>query len=230
MYYKISAVLIVMAIAFGPGCSAPVKDNPAGPQDAAAGTFTDPRDGRTYKTITIGSQTWMAQNLNVGTRIDGDRSPADNGLIEKYAYDDLEARADTLGGLYLWPEAMAYDTVEGAPGICPPGWHLPSDAEWKTLELKLGMSADDANTVGWRGTDQGAQLLAGGTSGFEALFSGYRYNDGSFILAGAYTGFWTSTPFFPNIAWLRYLEAGNDGVNRYYLTTARGFCVRCVRD
>ena len=75
----------------------------------------------------------MAENLNVGTRISGSSNQTNNSIIEKYCYDDLEANCNTYGGLYQWDEAMQYSATEGVKGICPTGWHLPTDAEWTTL-------------------------------------------------------------------------------------------------
>jgi len=90
--------------------------------------FTDARDGKTYNTVLIGTQCWMRENLNIGTRIDGSQNQTDNGTIEKYCYDDLESNCDIYGGLYQWDEAMQYVTTQGVQGICPAGWHLPTDA------------------------------------------------------------------------------------------------------
>jgi len=93
-------------------------------------TLSDPRDGKNYATVQIGTQCWMAQNLNVGTRIDGTATQANNGTIEKYCYSDNDANCTTYGGLYQWDEMMQYTTTQGVQGICPTGWHLPVDAEW----------------------------------------------------------------------------------------------------
>ena len=80
----------------------------------------------------------MAENLNVGTRINGSGSQTNNSTIEKYCYDDNEANCTTYGGLYQWDESMQYSTMPGVQGICPTGWHLPTDAEWTTLTTYLG--------------------------------------------------------------------------------------------
>lgn len=75
----------------------------------------------------------LAQNLNVGTRINGLQEQTNNGIIKKYCYGDLDSNCNVYGGLYQWDEAMQYVTTEGVKGICPTGWHLPTDAEWCTL-------------------------------------------------------------------------------------------------
>ena len=84
-------------------------------------------EGKTYNTVLIGNQCWLKENLDVGTRINLNQSPTNNGIIEKYCYNDNPTNCDTYGGLYKWDEAMQYTTTEGAIGICPSGWHIPSD-------------------------------------------------------------------------------------------------------
>jgi len=91
-----------------------------------------------YSTVQIGSQVWMGENLNVGTRINGVKNQINNDTIEKYCYNDDENNCNVYGGIYLWDEMMQYSTVEGSQGICPTGWHLPSDSEWTVLTNYLG--------------------------------------------------------------------------------------------
>ncbi len=114
----------------------------------------------------------MAENLNVGTMILGTSNQTDNVITEKYCYNGDVNICATDGGLYRWHEMMQYSITEGAQGLCPAGWHIPTDDEWKTLEMELGMSSEQANLAGYRGTNQGAQLKEGGPSGFEALLAG----------------------------------------------------------
>ncbi|MCK4980234.1 MAG: hypothetical protein KAS62_07550, partial [Candidatus Delongbacteria bacterium] len=131
-------------------------------------TLFDPRNGQNYSTVQIGDQCWMAENLNIGTRIDGVDDPADNCIIEKYCYDNDNANCNTCGGLYSWDEMMQYDTTEGIQGICPPGWHIPTDDEWKILEgtvdsqYPVGDPEWDGTSV--RGFDAGLNLKS--TSGW----------------------------------------------------------------
>jgi uncharacterized protein (TIGR02145 family) len=125
---------------------------------------------------------------------------------------------------------MQYSTTGGAQGICPTGWHLPTDWEWKVLEMGLGMTLTEADSTGWRGTDQGTQLKSGGGSGFQALLAGLRGADGSFGYRGANAGFWSSTESSGSTAWGRFLGSSEA---RVYLNTygkALGFSVRCVKD
>ncbi len=105
-------------------------------------------------------------------------------MIEKYCYNNDTNICATDGGLYQWNEMMQYSTSGGVQGICPTGWHLPTDSEWKTLEMALGMTQVQADLTGWRGTDQGTQLKSGGTSGFQALLAGFRNTLGSFLNRG----------------------------------------------
>ncbi|MCP4252684.1 MAG: hypothetical protein GY775_04615 [Candidatus Scalindua sp.] len=97
-------------------------------------------DGNLYDTVQIGSQCWMAENLNVGTMVEGSMDQPYDTVIEKYCYRNILDNCNAYGGLYQWREMMQYVTTEGTQGICPTGWHIPTDAEWKTLEMYLGMS------------------------------------------------------------------------------------------
>ncbi|MBI4649431.1 MAG: hypothetical protein HY738_23240 [Bacteroidia bacterium] len=105
----------------------------------------DDRDGRIYNTKQIGSKCWMAQNLNIGTKINstaGGQLQTNNGIIEKYCYSNNSANCDTYGGLYEWREMMQYASSDAGltgttQGICPAGWHIPTHHEWTTLERAI---------------------------------------------------------------------------------------------
>jgi len=86
--------------------------------------------GKAYNTVLIGDQCWLKENLDIGTMITS--SPSNNGIIEKYCYGNIESNCDIYGGLYQWDEAMQYATIEGAKGICPDGWYIPTLAEVHT--------------------------------------------------------------------------------------------------
>ncbi len=139
---------------------------------ACGDTLTDSRDGKTYNTVLIGTQCWMAEHINIGTLITGDS--ADNGIIEKYCFSNTESYCTSDGGLYQWDEAMQYAAScdgTGAPpndtcatpvqGICPSGWHIPSHYEYTTLEKNVGSNPGafpyDETTTGWLGTDEGTK-------------------------------------------------------------------------
>ena len=206
--------------------------------------FTDPRNEQTYNTVLIGDQCWMAENLNLGEMIEGTEAMADDGVIEKYCYNDDPANCETFGGLYQWDEMMQYTSSPGVQGICPDGWYIPTDDEWKILEGTV----DSQYPVGdpeWdneylRGFDVGKNLKS--TSGwtnngngvdlyeFTALPAGARSVLGFFFLASDYAVFWSSTGSGIN-AWYRILNYANDQSQRssnYY--TSYGFSVRCLKE
>ena len=94
------------------------------------GPFIDARNNKLYQTILIGEQCWMKENLNIGEIINGTQEQTNNSIIEKYCHDNIGTNCDIYGGLYQWDEVMQYLTNEGVQGICPQGWHIPTDAEW----------------------------------------------------------------------------------------------------
>ena len=196
-------------------------------------TFTDSRDGQTYKTVQIGDQCWMAENLNVGTMLaSGFDTPSDNGTIEKWCYNNNTSNCDTYGGLYDWNEMMQYTTTEGVQGVCPTGWHLPTDQEWTDLETYLsnnGYSGVEGYALkdpaeGWCDSD-----TCGGT-GFLALPGGRRSTSGSFNRLGSYGYWWSSSPVGTGGAWRSNLYSGRSTIHWVGLSQAFGFSVRCLRD
>ncbi len=215
-----------------------------------AGPFTcgdalvDSRDAQSYSTVQIGTQCWMAENLNIGSRIDGTANQTDNSTIEKYCYEDEPDNCTVYGGLYQWDEMMQYVTTEGAQGICPTGWHLPTDAEYKTLEMQLGMSQAQADATGWRGTDEGSKLAGNeplwqngaldqntnfDTRGFDALPGGSRNTGGGFADLSRNTYFWSSSENGTS-AFHRSLSYGWAQVSRSISDKTFGFSVRCIRN
>jgi uncharacterized protein (TIGR02145 family) len=194
--------------------------------------ITDTRDGKTYYTVLIGTQCWFAQNLNVGTRINGTSEQTNNSIIEKHCYNDLETNCNTYGGLYQWNELMNYVTTEGARGICPSGWHIPSDAEWTILITFLGGEAvaggkmKEAGTAHWLSPNTGAT----NSSGFTGLPGGYRHPDGSFALLTYYGYLWSSSQSVATYAWIQRLYYTLEAVNRLNYIKTDGFSGRCVQD
>ncbi|OYT15059.1 MAG: hypothetical protein B7C24_15045 [Bacteroidetes bacterium 4572_77] len=196
--------------------------------------------GQEYHGVPIGTQCWMKENLNIGTRINGNQEMQSNSTIEKYCYDENEANCDTYGGLYQWDEMMQYSTQEGAQGICPDGWHIPTDNEWKEMEMELGMSQSEANNTDWRGTNEGEKLRSksgwnsngNGTnsSGFTAFPGGFRSIGGSFIDLVDYGFWWTSTEYSGSYAWSRGLCYYFDQVDRNDNYRVYGYSVRCLKD
>jgi uncharacterized protein (TIGR02145 family) len=130
--------------------------------------------GQTYNTILIGNQCWLKENLNIGQMIDNVFSQTDNGVIEKYCYGNNPMNCGIYGGLYVWNEAMQYTTQPGSQGICPSGWHIPTDDEWKILEGNVdnlyGVGDPIWDNTGWRGFDAGKMIKS--TSGWSSSGNG----------------------------------------------------------
>ena len=204
-------------------------------------------EGQVYNTIQIFSQCWLKENLNVGTMIPGYQDMEDNDTIEKYCYGNNPANCDNYGGLYIWDEMMQYTTQQGVQGICPPGWHIPKDEEWKILEGAVdsqyrignqiwnsyGLRGYDAGkklktTSGWNGNGNGTDLF--GFSGLPG--GGYLYNNGNFYYIGQYGLWWTSTDGNSTCAWNRYTAYNNPQVDRDFGNDNKefGFSVRCIRN
>ncbi|MCX6728702.1 MAG: prepilin-type N-terminal cleavage/methylation domain-containing protein [Candidatus Saccharibacteria bacterium] len=195
-----------------------------------ANVYSLTNDSAPKSWIIIGSQTWAPYNLNVGTKVLGSTNQTNNSVVEKFCYNDLESNCTTYGGLYQWNEMMQYVTTEGTQGICPTGSHLPSDNEWKTLDKALGMDQATADLTGWRGTDQGTQVKAGGTSGLNFPMAGYRNLTPSWMSIDARELIWSSTENGA-AAWLRNTDLANaqfrrDGGN----DKMQGFSVRCLNN
>jgi uncharacterized protein (TIGR02145 family) len=178
----------------------------------APNTFTDPRDKQVYPTVTLGSQTWLAKNLNYA--LEG----------TSFCYGDNPDNCKTYGRLYLWSVAQT---------ACPSGYKLASDADWKTLEATLGMKADQLNLEGYsteRGTDQGAQLRVGGSAGFNAPLAGYRASPGVYEALGDRTYIWTSSTSGSDV-WRRRITGASGSVYRFTNPPATfGISVRCVKN
>ena len=190
--------------------------------------LTDARDGKTYNTVLAGTQCWMAQNLNVGTKILGATNQTNNSITEKYCYNNDDANCAIYGGLYSWDEMMQYGGSESAQGICPAGWHIPSDAEWTTLTTYLGAlpggKMKEAGTAHWKSPNTGAT----NSSGFTALPGGDRYAAGYFNNSPGWGYIWSTTQFNTTSAWYRRFQYNDANVSRYNTTKPFGLSVRCV--
>ncbi|NCA75136.1 MAG: hypothetical protein EOM90_02270 [Alphaproteobacteria bacterium] len=195
--------------------------------------FTDTRDGKTYNAVLIGTQCWMASNLNIGTRIDGSLNQTNNQVIEKYCHNDLESNCDIYGGLYQWNEAMQYMITPGVQGICPTGWHLPSDEEWYVLTTFLGGENVAGGKMKETGTTHWASPNTGATnsSGFTALPVSCRFNTGGFSSSLTYdANLWSSSESISGSGGVNRRLIYNDvNVGRYSYHKAYGFPVRCVK-
>ena len=96
--------------------------------------------------------------MNIGSMIDSNVAQTKNGSIEKYCYRDSINNCNLYGGLYQWNELMQFSKLAGSQGICPSGWHVPTDAEWTTMERVLDPTIPTPDTTGWRGTVIGTRL------------------------------------------------------------------------
>jgi len=187
--------------------------------------LTDIRDGKVYQTVHIGSQTWMAENLAY--------KPSSGNY---WAYNNDDSYIATYGYLYDWNTAMngagsSNSTPSGVQGICPEGWHLPSDAEWTQLTEYLGGEGLAGGKLKEAGTDHWQDPNAGANNetGFTALPGG-RYGSGNFDDIGSYGYWWSATEYGPIYAWYRYLTYSYSDVSRSGGYKSLGFSVRCVRD
>lgn len=192
--------------------------------------------GRTYHTLQLDLQCWMKENLNAGTFVSSVTTTSthsdvsDNGIIEKYCGSNDTNNCNIYGALYDWNELMNYVTTAGAQGICPTGWHIPTDQDFATLETFLGMSSSDLNRTGWGGTDEGTKLLPGGSTGFNAGLGGYRNHLGDFYTGGTVGYFWSSTDSPSLYPWTRVITTAQGGIWRTGFTKAMGFSVRCIKN
>ncbi|MFA7314885.1 MAG: fibrobacter succinogenes major paralogous domain-containing protein, partial [Candidatus Magasanikbacteria bacterium] len=183
--------------------------------------------GQTYNLINIGSQCWFSQNLNVGTMLASAATlPSNNSLIEKWCYDNSTANCTTYGGLYTWAEAnqlaTTCDTNSCAPsspsqGICPSGWHIPTDTEITTLETS-------------QGADPSTKLKSGGSSGFNFILAGRRTSSPiQFNSFGGFGYLWSASQSDASTSWYRYFNS-TSAIGRSATTKANGFSVRCLKN
>lgn len=182
-------------------------------------------EGRTYNTIKIGDQCWLKENLDVGNILDKHTPQTDNGLIERYCYDDDPANCLTYGGLYQWDEVMQYSTTPGVQGICPDGWHVPTIAEYDLLVGAAG-GPNSLKAIG-QGTGNGAGT---NTSGFSALLAGGLSQTNHYGGLNDQFRFWTSEEKNFDLAFFlvgySYNNITQTGYN--YKRTAKS--VRCIKD
>ena len=217
-------------------------------EETTSGTFIDSRDGNEYNWVQIGDQVWMAENLaylpSVNMVADGSEDAA-GSYYYVYGYDGTnvaDAKATdnyaTYGVLYNWTAAMdgeASSTTNpsGIQGVCPAGWHVPSDAEWTELTDYLGGESVAGGKLKETGTTHWASPNTGATNetGFTALPGGYRYDDGTFYDFGYHGYWWSATEYGASDAWYRGVYYVVSNVSRYGgLGKEVGFSVRCLRD
>ncbi|MBC8197771.1 MAG: hypothetical protein H8E60_07800 [Candidatus Marinimicrobia bacterium] len=218
-------------------------------------------DGNSYETVVIGNQEWMTENLTVTHYSNGDTistgysnsewadlDVTETGAYSVYHVNDNNASqnscgnncADVYGNLYNWY------AVDDSRGVCPIGWHVPTDDQYKELEIYLGMSLIEADDWGWRGTNEGSKLAGNanlwyddvlinntvfGISGFIGIPSGYRnFNSGNHNGMGIYSYFWSSSEYDGGDALTRILFYYSTNVYRNNNNKQSGFSVRCLKD
>ena len=197
--------------------------------------------GNTYKIVVIGEHWWMTENLKVSQYANGDEIPHSTNS-NKWAstsagaycyYENNTENIENYGNLYNWY------TVHDDRGICPEGWHVPSDKEWINMEKYLGLSSTEADRMtAWRGTDEGEKLKSecfGGnnSSGFSAQGTGYRDPVGVYKGLGTDNDYWTSSYYInegDTEGILHGLLNTNSKVVRNYHLPGYGFCIRCIGD
>lgn len=234
-----SLVLVVFLIS----CKPTTKDEP---KVVEANTVLD-IDGNVYHTVTIGTQTWMVENLKTTKYRNGDligtTTPASKDISQEispkyqWAYNGNDSNVIKYGMLYTW-----YAVTDGR-NLSPNGWHVPTDAEWTTLEnyvsTHLGTSLSTAKalaaTTGWstyiKAGTIGCNPDINNFSGFSALSGGWRYYyDGTFNYVGINGCWWSSTENSTSYAWNRNLNYNDDGLFRLNDTKSIGRSVRCVKD
>ncbi len=211
----------------------------------------DSRDGKNYKTIKIGEQTWMAENLNYA---DSAETPSLKG--NSWCYDDKVKNCDLTGRLYRWaaaidsvklakdadnPQSCGYDNSCLLPsivqGICPEGWHLPSKDDWDILIAAAGGESVAGKALKTKKGYQYCEYVDGnGTDkfGFSGLPAGaydYERLDEKSLNAGLGADFWSSTQYDAKNAYTMTLIATSDNAYQYEKSTgADGYSIRCVRD
>ena len=196
-----------------------------------------------YTTVQIGTQCWLKENLQVGTKINAPGPQSNNSIIEKWCYNNVAAWCNTYGGLYQWAEAVQYkngatnySSWNPVPsghvqGICPDGWHIPKQYEWDQLIIFLegsdiaGGKMKEAGTAHWISPNTGAT----NESGFTAFGSG-QYGGYSFFNLQEITRIWHATEYDPSNAWCAFLLYNTDDYFAPSVVKTNGHSVRCIKD
>ncbi len=208
--------------------------------------------GKVYNTVQIFSQCWLKENLNVGTMLEICTDQTDNGYLEKYCYSDLEDSCSKYGGLYQWDEMMQYISLQGARGICPPGWHVPTRDEWEVLmgiaDSQYGIGDTIFNGSTFSGFDAGTNLkstfgwapfnfgqnFGGGTDflGFTGLAGGFRdfYGCSNYGYVTRQAFWWSSTKQGEDLKWQFDLRNNFTTLIRSAQPKRSGYSVRCMKD
>jgi uncharacterized protein (TIGR02145 family) len=197
------AVSAFLAVGCGGGDDGNGNNNSSG----GGNPVTPPAGGGNFKTVKIGGQTWMAENLNIQT-------------ADSWCYDDNSSNCATYGRLYTWNAART---------ACPAGWHLPDTSDWNKLVIAAGGTAGSSGTgaenLKSQSWDNGKNTL-----GFSALPGGDRFTDGSFSNLGSDGYWWSATEYDASLAWDRIMVSGYTSVYELNFYKSGGFSVRCLQD
>lgn len=233
-YISLVSICLILAVSFGTGCSSTPDLAKSGAESESYYIPTGVRDGdgNTYRTVQIGNQVWMAENLRTSVFANGEKIPfsfsesdwtnSENRAMWCIYENDLK-HEKAHGGLYN------FLAVADQRGLCPNGWHVPSNAEWDLLSTSLGgesVAGDKLKSSnGWGSIDAGNN-----SSGFSGMPSGFRnHYQGRFYGLGSSGGWWSSTSDKEE-AWYRYLFSGDANLNRDNFDQRDGFSVRCIKD
>ncbi|MCB2221565.1 MAG: hypothetical protein KQI35_14295 [Bacteroidetes bacterium] len=195
-----------------------------------ADLLLDERDGHQYKTVQIGEQCWMAENLNIGVLIKAKYAQIDNMLIEKYCGKNKEVNCDLYGGIYQWEELMQYTFSEESQGLCPKGWHVPSKSEWIVLVDYLG--GPDVAGSKLKSTDEAPMgrknIGATNSSDFSAKAAYLCSINGACVRIDPC--FWTSSAKDNKNAWAVTIHLMNTKIEYYSDWKIKNASVRCLKD
>ena len=198
-------------------------------------------EGGPYGTVQIGTQCWLTKNLNVGTMVTRTTTQTNNGIFEKHCYANTLSNCTEDGGLYQWAEAVIYENgatnssdwspapTGNVQGLCPSGWHIPSDTEWYTLADYLtangyyGVEATALKAVSpiWNGDDH---------FGFNILPAGEFVVGGSDHFQGEGTSFWSSSIVGEDYVRINHFRSDQTSFNSDAYSRASSYSIRCLRD
>ncbi len=217
------------------------------PGSPVYGTLTDLRDNQVYKTVTIGTQTWMAENLNYAYTGVKYKSGSYTSNSTSWCYENKASNCDKYGRLYTWSAVMdsaAQFSVNAGTecgygktctpnsphrGICPEGWHVPTNEEYSTLYTYIGGSSTAGkmlkSTRGWYDSGNGTDKY-----GFSVLPAGFRFNYGNFYYEGYYAYLWSASEYGSDHAWNQYFDYDNGYAYQLYDNEYFGLSLRCLKD
>ena len=234
LIYSLLLLLFVSSASSSSGQGVSKNNQPTGNSASVIGTVKD-RDGNVYKTVRIGSQVWMAENLKTTKFRNGEPIPhvisnATWSVLNSGAYcwynNDDRANKVTYGALYNW------FAVDDQRNIAPTGWHIPTDKEWAALVTYLkgeriaGGALKETLTSHWTDPNTGAT----NSSGFTGLPGGYRAKDGTFKNLNVCGGWWTDTEYTKSLVFYRFVENTSSTVHNFSTYKDSGFSIRCIKD